>query len=226
MSELIRRQSVDVLIDFYGFTLQDIDDSTVPVPYPDEVDAGGASGQFLTVREGRRDIRSAGHTHEILFVAEVWDGAPGIDRSRPWEIRAEGVLSLGVGGACVLDRDRQPGEDGGPWRYRCAVAGEEVLHRSFRTASRSNAQARQPSFYGPVVVLMGSGVVTGSSRGSSRSSTPSRVNCSIRRGTAVARGAVAAALGALRSARGRVGANGSSAAVRARRARPGRVPFR
>lgn len=37
---------MDVLIDFYGFTLQDIDDSTVPVPYPDEVDAGGASGRF------------------------------------------------------------------------------------------------------------------------------------------------------------------------------------
>ncbi|MGW1760666.1 hypothetical protein [Streptomyces mirabilis] len=73
MAELIQQQKLDVEVDFYGFALQDLDATQVPLEYPEGREADGA---FLTAHEGRLDVESAGHTHTAAMTAEVWDGEP------------------------------------------------------------------------------------------------------------------------------------------------------
>ncbi|MGA5192146.1 hypothetical protein [Streptomyces exfoliatus] len=59
MPELLAQHHVDVEVDFFGFCLQDADDTAVPVPYPE----GRAGTGFVSVLAGRIDVESAGHTH-------------------------------------------------------------------------------------------------------------------------------------------------------------------
>ncbi|MFE2968460.1 amidohydrolase family protein [Streptomyces sp. NPDC059340] len=90
MAGLIRQQKLAVEVDFYGFALQDLDDTQVPLEYPEGREAGGA---FLTAHEGRLDIESAGHTHTAAMTAEVWDGEPPTADDRgDWEEQAEAQL--------------------------------------------------------------------------------------------------------------------------------------
>lgn len=52
MPELISREEVPVDIDYYGLTLEDWDDSQVPVLFPQ----GWEAGPFLQARPGRLDV--------------------------------------------------------------------------------------------------------------------------------------------------------------------------
>ncbi|MEU3923048.1 hypothetical protein [Streptomyces sp. NPDC029004] len=51
MARLVSRQDLDVDVDFYGWCLEDVDDSMVPVFFPE----GFERGAFLTAHEGRLD---------------------------------------------------------------------------------------------------------------------------------------------------------------------------
>lgn len=52
MPELLSREEVPVEVDFYGFALQDFDDTQVLVGFPE----GWERGPFLTSRTGRLDL--------------------------------------------------------------------------------------------------------------------------------------------------------------------------
>ncbi|MEU8591602.1 hypothetical protein AB0C59_32090 [Streptomyces sp. NPDC048664] len=99
MAELIREQDLDVEVDFYGFALQDVDDTRVPLEYPEGREAGGA---FVTAREGSLDIESAGHTHTATLTAEVWDAEPpAADDRGHWEEHKDVVLHCPSGELAV-----------------------------------------------------------------------------------------------------------------------------
>ncbi|MET8012856.1 hypothetical protein ABZU86_13580 [Streptomyces sp. NPDC005271] len=133
MALLVRQQSLEIPVDFFGFSLQDGDDTQVPVPFPDDSLDGG--GGFLTAFEGRVDVKSAGHTHRALLKAEVWEGEPPADDSQAWEAQGEveirstsGTLAVWVvGGATEEDLDL--GRPGVLWKLRLYCAGREEVAR-------------------------------------------------------------------------------------------------
>lgn len=92
MAALVRRQQVEVPVDFYGFALQESDDMEVPQPFP-EGRVESSEGMFLTPFEMRLDIESAGHTHTAILVSEVWDGPPPpLAETGAWEAQGEAEL--------------------------------------------------------------------------------------------------------------------------------------
>ncbi|GAA0414935.1 hypothetical protein [Streptomyces luteireticuli] len=135
MSEPVSKQLLSVPVGFYGFTLQDVDDSTVPVSYPDDIDPELDPAGFLTFREGRIDVQSAGHTHEICFVVEVWDSEPGEDRSKKWEAQAAGEIRSPSGELAFWTVTGSPDETvslGGAtdlWSVRMYSAGRADVQR-------------------------------------------------------------------------------------------------
>ncbi|MBH1938931.1 hypothetical protein I5Q34_32520 [Streptomyces sp. AV19] len=135
MPDLVSKQLLHIPIDFYGFALQDIDDSAVPVPYPDDVDPELNPAGFLTFHEGRIDVQSAGHTHEIRFVAEVWDSEPGEDHSKEWEAQATGELRSPSGELAFWTVAGSPdetvllGKATDLWRVRMYSAGRTEVQR-------------------------------------------------------------------------------------------------
>ncbi|MBC9715233.1 hypothetical protein H9Y04_22020 [Streptomyces sp. TRM66268-LWL] len=94
MAELVAWQRVEVDVDFFGFCLQDADDTAVPVPYPEGRNPAG----FLTAYEGRLDVESAGHTHTASMDVEIWDAsAPPAQEREAWEEQAEAELACASG---------------------------------------------------------------------------------------------------------------------------------
>lgn len=86
MARRLARHDEAVMVDYYGFCLQDADDLAFPVQWPE----GFESVEFVSGRTGRIDVRSAGHTHTAGLVLEVWDEDPGgperrADREWGWE---------------------------------------------------------------------------------------------------------------------------------------------
>ncbi|MCI3221173.1 hypothetical protein [Streptomyces sp. NP-1717] len=79
------------MVDFYGFCLQDADDTAVPVQWPE----GFESVDFVSTRTGRIDVRSAGHTHTAGLTLEVWDEEPELVGS--WEMSGEGEVDYPSG---------------------------------------------------------------------------------------------------------------------------------
>lgn len=67
MAGPVMRQRGPVEVEFFGFCLQERDEAAVPVQFPEDWDTGGG---FLTAREGRLDVRSAGHTHTADLMVE------------------------------------------------------------------------------------------------------------------------------------------------------------
>ncbi|MGW2233371.1 hypothetical protein [Streptomyces sp. NPDC001759] len=134
MAELIRQQELDVEVDFYGFALQDVDDTQVPVEYPEGREADSA---FLTAREGRLDIKSAGHTHTATLSAEVWDGEPPAAADRgSWEEQGEAQFRSPSGELAVwtvtggpMDTYLSLSETGGSWRVRVYCEGRAEVRR-------------------------------------------------------------------------------------------------
>ncbi|MFF8947111.1 hypothetical protein ACF1A5_33600 [Streptomyces sp. NPDC014864] len=134
MAELIREQELDVEVDFYGFALQEVDDTLVPLAYPEGREAGGA---FLTAREGRLDIESAGHTHTATMSAEVWDAEPPpADDRGEWEARGEAVLHCSSGELAVWGVTAGPREaylrlpdKNRTWQVRVYCEGRQEVAR-------------------------------------------------------------------------------------------------
>ncbi|MFJ9721645.1 hypothetical protein ACIRP3_02755 [Streptomyces sp. NPDC101209] len=134
MAELIRQQELDVEVDFYGFALQDVDDNQVPLQYPEGREADGA---FLTAREGRLDIESAGHTHTATVSAEVWDGEPAAADDRgQWEEGGEARIHSPSGELAVwavtggpMDTCLKLADGGGSWLVRVYCEGRAEVRR-------------------------------------------------------------------------------------------------
>ncbi|GAA2644174.1 hypothetical protein GCM10010307_48290 [Streptomyces vastus] len=134
VAELIQQQELDVEVDFYGFALQDLDDTQVPLEYPEGREAGGA---FLTVHEGRLDIESAGHTHTAALTAEVWDAEPpAADGRGAWEERAEarlhcpsGELALWGVATGPMDASVHLSDTDGMWQVRVYCEGRREVQR-------------------------------------------------------------------------------------------------
>ncbi|WP_199546321.1 hypothetical protein [Streptomyces sp. N35] len=98
MPKLLARQRVEVEVDFFGFSLQDADDTAVPVPYPEDRSSDG----FVAVLDGRIDVESAGHTHTAYLDVEVWSApAPPADDREAWEAQAEAELACTSGELAV-----------------------------------------------------------------------------------------------------------------------------
>ncbi len=128
MASLLRRQVVEIPVDFHGFALQDYDDMEVPLPYPEGREVSD-DPPFLTAFAMRLDFASAGHTHTAELVAEVWDAEPPHEEGAPWEVQAKAQLvsvsgrlsvelvagsvptavELGTGGLCWQVRARSAG---------------------------------------------------------------------------------------------------------------------
>ncbi|MFF0202717.1 hypothetical protein [Streptomyces sp. NPDC005017] len=136
MAELVTRETVEVMVDFYGFALQDEDDMEVPVPFPEERDET-RQRPFLTVFDGRLDFESAGHTHEATLVFEVWTGEPLPDGSERWEAQGEAAIHSTSGALTV---ETMSGVGGGrlelgaakaTWKVRAYCSGRaEVARRA------------------------------------------------------------------------------------------------
>ncbi|MBP2401302.1 hypothetical protein [Streptomyces syringium] len=130
MATMLRQQEVDVHVDFYGFGLQDTDDSAVPDSYPDGREP---DGPFLSAYEGRIDIESAGHTHTAALTVEVWDANPPQDKRLAWEVQDETELQSPSGELEIrAAAGAQEGyvELGSPnrlWRVRLFCAGREEV---------------------------------------------------------------------------------------------------
>lgn len=72
MATMIKHQELSASVDYFGLCLEDADDARLPALFPD----GYEPGPFLTPRDGRLDITSAGHTHRAHLTVEVWDSPP------------------------------------------------------------------------------------------------------------------------------------------------------
>ena len=133
MARLVSRQDLDVDVDFYGWCLQDVDDSMVPVSFPE----GFEGGAFLTAHEGRLDFTSAGHTHTAALAAEVWDGAPAAEgRGDGWDEVAEGRISCSSGQLAVwavaggpMQTYVQLPDHSAGWRVRAHCRGREAVRQ-------------------------------------------------------------------------------------------------
>ncbi|MFI9152620.1 hypothetical protein [Streptomyces sp. NPDC053367] len=134
VAKLIRDQELDVEVDFYGFALQDVDDTQVPLEYPE---GRVSEGPFLTAREGRLDIESAGHTHTATMTAEIWDGPPPVAEDRgDWEERGEAELHCVSGELAVwgvaggpMDTYLHLSDGEGMWRVRVYCEGRAEVRR-------------------------------------------------------------------------------------------------
>ncbi|MGW1659261.1 hypothetical protein [Streptomyces atratus] len=110
MTGPVMRQRGPVEVEFFGFCLQERDEAGVPVQFPEDWDTEGA---FLTAREGRLDVRSAGHTHTADLTVEVWDELPSTEVAGDWEADAQALI---VSPSGTLD----------VWGVTGADAGESV----------------------------------------------------------------------------------------------------
>ncbi|NBM18837.1 hypothetical protein [Streptomyces sp. GC420] len=132
MARLTRQQELDVHVDFYGRTLQELHDTFVPVPYPD----GHVGGRFVSEYPGRIDVESAGHTHTAALRVEVWDGEPPAEAPGSWDeqgdvrIRSESgqLIVWGVAGGPMPETVRLS-DTGGTRRARIRCTGREEVRR-------------------------------------------------------------------------------------------------
>ncbi|MEU0382217.1 hypothetical protein ABZ093_33730 [Streptomyces cyaneofuscatus] len=131
MSELIGKQVLDVEVDFYGWCLQDADDTAVPVTFPEGFEGSG----FLAEKEGRLDFTSAGHTHTATLTAEVWDGKPlEAETGDAWDEAAEGTITCSSGDLAVWAVAGGPmpiyvhlSDHSGQWSVRARCRGRDEV---------------------------------------------------------------------------------------------------
>lgn len=151
MARLVSRQDLDVEVDFYGWCLQDVDDSMVPVTFPE----GFEGGAFLTALEGRLDFAGAGHTHTAALAAEVWDGAPAAaGRGDGWDEVAEsrifccsGELAVWAVAGGPMPAYVQLSDQSAGWRVRAHCRGREAV-RQLAPRGRPRGRGALP---GPVL---------------------------------------------------------------------------
>lgn len=128
---LLDAQHVDAPVDYFGLGLQDADDSWLPAMFPE----GFAQGPFLSERQGRLDVTSAGHTQTVSVEVEIWDG-PAPTPEGVWDESAaariecrSGKLRLwavagGPAPQCIV-LPRAPGA----WNVRVQCRGREAAAR-------------------------------------------------------------------------------------------------
>ncbi|MFT2016933.1 hypothetical protein ACMA1D_13950 [Streptomyces sp. 796.1] len=133
MAEVINRQTMEILVDYYGFALQEADESQIPAPFPEGRAYPGTA--FLISRPMRVDVDSAGHTHEAPLAVEVWDGEPPVDHAAEWEARGEITMASPTGQLSVwviagrVGEHIELGRTKTTWRVRIYCAGrKKVAH--------------------------------------------------------------------------------------------------
>ncbi|MFG2313225.1 hypothetical protein ACGFS9_31895 [Streptomyces sp. NPDC048566] len=126
MAQIVRRQQTKAFVGYFSFGLQDSDDASLPVPFPDDF----ATDTFLGVHPGRLDVTSGGHTHTALLDVEVWDAVPPPQKAADWDEVAEADFESISGTMAVwsmhtgrMDGDIKLGEAGGCWRVRACCSG-------------------------------------------------------------------------------------------------------
>ncbi|MFE2376052.1 hypothetical protein [Streptomyces sp. NPDC059398] len=131
MAHRLTRHEVPVMVDFYGFCLQDADDTAVPVQWPE----GFESVDFVSASPGRIDVRSAGHTHTADLIVEVWDNCPTL--SLGWDISSEFEVSYQSGKVRVW------AVAGGPMPYILDLAAEPLVWSARMYAAGRDEVARR-----------------------------------------------------------------------------------
>lgn len=130
MAELVSGEDLPVRVTFHGWSIQESDESVVPVPYPDE---GGEPG-FLRAFPGRVDIRSAGHTHTAAVRVECFN-APVEAPAGEWDISEEAEFISSSGEVAVWSDGRDEEftlPEPGRWRLRVLCAGRQEVERLTR----------------------------------------------------------------------------------------------
>ncbi|REK84644.1 hypothetical protein DY245_42030 [Streptomyces inhibens] len=131
MARLVRQQELQVRVAYHSFALQESDDASLAVPYPDESEFG----KYLNVFPGRLDFYSAGHTHTATVAVQVWDGPPpAADADEKWEESEEAVVDTASGELAVWGMQRADdvvvlGDAGGRWGVRVGSAGRSEVQR-------------------------------------------------------------------------------------------------
>ncbi|MFF0203352.1 hypothetical protein [Streptomyces sp. NPDC005017] len=137
MAELVKRETVEVMVSFYGFALQEEDDTQVPVPFPGARDES-RQRPFLSVFDKRLDFESAGHTHEATLVFELWTAEPPLDDTECWEAEGEAGIHSTSGALTV---ETMSGAGGG--RVELGVADSSWSVRAYRWG-RAEVARRAP----------------------------------------------------------------------------------
>lgn len=120
---MLGEQELDARVEFRSFGFQESDDSTVPVPFPDDF----RWGVFLQEHVRRFDVFSAGHTHTASVTARVWDSRPDDGDEGEWEERGEIDYESVTGEVALWGSGRS--EEmirlgrAGMWRVRVRCAG-------------------------------------------------------------------------------------------------------
>ncbi|WP_217201439.1 hypothetical protein [Streptomyces buecherae] len=133
MVSVVCRQSIEILVDYSGFALQEEDDTQVPVVYPEGRVELGTS--FLSSHSMRVDVESAGHTHDALLAVEIWSGEPPIDESEDWEERGEATITSPTGRLSIWvvagpqEESIALGRTQATWRLRMYSVGREEVAR-------------------------------------------------------------------------------------------------
>ncbi|MFD5557799.1 hypothetical protein ACFWIA_28660 [Streptomyces sp. NPDC127068] len=132
MGVMVRCQELEVEVDHYGFAFQDVDDTVVPVEYPE----GRGSGALLTEFPGRLDVESAGHTHVAAMLVEVWDAEPVAQPVADWDDRGDAEIVLASGELAVwgvtagpLEETLRLSDGPGRWAVRLYVRGRAEVAR-------------------------------------------------------------------------------------------------
>ncbi|WP_310727229.1 hypothetical protein [Streptomyces sp. N2A] len=143
MSQLVRQQKLQVRVAYHSFALQDSDDMSLAVPYPDE----NEFGKFLNVFPGRLDFHSAGHTHTAAMTVEVWDGRPDEWADADWEAHEEARFETACGELAVWGMQRADevvflGPTSGRWRVRVGSKGRAEVERVTEDVGVANGVER------------------------------------------------------------------------------------
>ncbi len=133
MTIRVSRDEVHVHVDFYGWALQEADDSLIPARYPSGKD--DSKSRLVTPRSGRLDIASAGHTHTAFLAAEVWESEPPRDEGEKWDACEDARIFSHTGrlAVCVtttkqLDRITL-GRPETTWHARVYCTGRDEVFR-------------------------------------------------------------------------------------------------
>ncbi|QLE75266.1 hypothetical protein FGW37_30015 [Streptomyces rectiverticillatus] len=128
MAKLSHEQDLNVFVTHYSFSIQELEDERVPIPYPE----GSEGGEFVRQFPMRLDLESAGHTHTASVKVEVWGSPPELADRGAWDKIAEAAIESPTGELAVwsdgLDDQIDLGAPG-LWHVRVAVAGREEVER-------------------------------------------------------------------------------------------------
>ncbi|MGI5473303.1 hypothetical protein [Streptomyces sp. CA-132043] len=131
MGKVQRVRALKVPVDIRTWSLQESDETHVPVPFPDEASREG----FLTAFPGRLDIRSSARMHTADVLVEEWGTEPPENTGSAWEVREEAEFESATGEVAIWSDGRGDSfllSGPGRWSVRVYCAGREEAARQSR----------------------------------------------------------------------------------------------